>query len=123
MACCNVRNGSEAAVAASGRNGWKADIVLDNIPGMSTEEKIGRLLRFFAFCGVLAVLVTLFYIVPGLHAGRRLAGPPNSNALFRSGGFHCPHDGPYRIHFHTCDGPAYALPTGDKPSDYPTVSR
>jgi hypothetical protein len=114
----NVRNGPGYV-----RNGWKADTARDNIFKMSAGEKIDRLVRFFALCGMLVVVVILFYIIPGLHAGRPLAGPPNSNALFRSGGFHCPHDGPYRIHFHTCEGPTYALPTGDKPSDYPTVSR
>jgi hypothetical protein len=72
---------------------------------------------------VFLVLLLVFaaIIVPGLMSGKPLLGGPNSNALFRDGGFHCPGDGPHLIHYHTCSGAPVALPKGRSPSDFPTV--
>jgi hypothetical protein len=61
----------------------------------------------------------LWFVIPGSMAGRPLVGPPNTNPIYSSGGFHCSGDGPYRIHYHTCAGEAVPLPNGTKPSDYP----
>jgi hypothetical protein len=58
-------------------------------------------------------------VIPGLLAGRKLEGPPRSGAIFDTGGFHCPGDGPNRIHYHTCLGDPVPIPEGAKPSDYP----
>lgn len=65
------------------------------------------------------IAVNLWFIIPGLRAGRPFVGTPNSNPIYSSGGFHCPGDGPNRIHYHTCYGSSEGLPTGTKPSDFP----
>ena len=72
----------------------------------------------------LLVLLLLFaaIIIPGLLSGKPLLGGPNSDAIFSGGGFHCPGDGPYLIHYHTCGGAPVAVPKGRKTSDFPMAS-
>ena len=70
----------------------------------------------------LSLAVNLWFIIPGVIAGKPLVGTPNSGAIYTSGGFHCPGDGPNRIHYHTCDGAPVVLPEGTKPSDFPGQS-
>jgi hypothetical protein len=78
-------------------------------------------LRYFILAAIfLSILIVhLSFIIPGLIAGRPLVGTPNSNPIYSTGGFHCPGDGPHRIHYHTCNGESVPLPKGTKPSDFP----
>jgi hypothetical protein len=78
-------------------------------------------IRLIVLGAIVAIIIALqlWYIVPGLLAGKRLVGTPNSNSVYSTGGFHCPRDGPNRIHYHTCDGAGAPLPGGTKPTDFP----
>ena len=78
------------------------------------------------FLIVIAIIVLFAHaviVVPGLLAGKRLVGLPNSGAIYSSGGFHCSGDGPNRIHYHTCQGDAVPLPDGTRASDYPYMTK
>jgi hypothetical protein len=80
-----------------------------------------RRTRLIVIGGIIAciIAVQLWFIIPGFLAGRPLVATPNSAPIYSTGGFHCPGDGPNRIHYHSCDGAPVALPVGTKPSDYP----
>jgi hypothetical protein len=82
-------------------------------------------IRLIVLGAILAFIlaVHLWFIIPGLLAGKPLVGTPNSGAIYSTGGFHCPGDGPNRIHYHTCEGAPVALPDGMKPSDFPDQSQ
>jgi len=72
---------------------------------------------------ILLILIAMFavFISPGLLSGRKLVGTPTSGAIFSDGGWHCPGDGPNRIHYHSCAGEAVPLPPGTRPSDFPNT--
>jgi hypothetical protein len=87
---------------------------------MAARPSFSRIRLIVMAAIVVTILaVNLWFIVPGLLAGKPLVGTPNSNPIYSTGGFHCPGDGPNRIHYHTCYGPPVALPSGTKPSDFP----
>ena len=71
---------------------------------------------------LLLVVPHAVVLIPGLLEGKPLVGPPNSDAIYTSGGFHCPGDGPLKIHYHLCYGNPVPLPSGKRASDYPTYS-
>lgn len=80
-------------------------------------------LRFKVILFVVVLIIVLsahaVVVIPGLLAGKRLIGPPNSGAIYSTGGFHCPGDGPTRIHYHTCQGDPVPLPEGTTAADFP----
>jgi hypothetical protein len=84
-----------------------------------TWKEAGVPWRVLAVVGLIILAVNLYFIIPGLLEGRPLVGTSSSNPIYSNDGFHCPGDGPQHVHFHTCDGPSYTLPSGTKPSDYP----
>lgn len=88
---------------------------------MTTKRK--RKLLLWAICLGVILAGHLWFVVPGLLAGKPLIGPPNSGAIYSSGGFHCSGDGPDRIHFHTCSGEPLPLPKGTTPGDFPDTSQ
>ena len=51
-----------------------------------------RRIRLIVLAAILAVIVAvnLWFIIPGFLAGKPLVGTPNSDAIYTSGGFHCP---------------------------------
>lgn len=82
-----------------------------------------RRMRARIVIGMFAILAlaSISLIALASLSGRRLVGPPGSNPILSTGGFHCPNDGPTRIHYHTCEGGSERLPNGTSPSDYPVV--
>lgn len=89
---------------------------------MTKRPKYTRLALGVVIVGLI-LACHLWFIIPGLLAGKPLIGTPNSGAIYSSGGFHCPGDGRDRIHFHTCSGEPVPLPKGTTPGDFPEVLR
>lgn len=77
--------------------------------------------RVILFVVVLTIVLSAHavIVIPGLLAGKKLIGAPNSGAIYSTGGFHCPGDGPAHIHYHTCQGDPVALPDGRSAADFP----
>jgi hypothetical protein len=89
---------------------------------MAKRTKRARLILGAVVLGVI-LAGNLWFVIPGLLAGKPLFGTPNSGAIYSSGGFHCSGDSRDRIHFHTCAGEPLPLPKGTTPGDFPDVSQ